>query len=113
MNYIPDSNFNYQNTPVLTFRISFHYIRDGNGGGIYQQDQSANVAETMLWLNIIYRNIDPPTLPVYPPAEEINNSRIQFVESGIHYHNSDEWYESYVKCQPIIEIYLVLKQIEL
>lgn len=101
MNYIPDSNFNYQNTPVLTFRISFHYIRDGNGGGIYQQDQSANVAETMLWLNIIYRNIDPPTLPVYPPAEEINNSRIQFVESGIHYHNSDEWYESYVKCQPI------------
>jgi hypothetical protein len=98
LNYIPNSDFNFQNTPTLTFRISFHFMRDGEGGGIYEQDQSANVAQTMLWLNSFYNNIYPPTLPVNPPVEEIDDSRIQFVESGIHYHNSADWYESNVLC---------------
>lgn len=100
LEYIPDVNHNYQNTPTLTFRISFHFMRDITGGGIYQSDQSDNVAEAVQWLNSFYKNIHAPVLPVSPPAEEINDSRIQFVESGIYYHNSAEWYESDVRCAP-------------
>jgi hypothetical protein len=98
LQYIPNKDFNYQNTPTLTIRVSFHFLRDSLGGGIYQNDQTANVTETMQWLNGFYDNIYTPVLPTTPPAEEIDDSRIQFVESGIFYHNSAMWYESDVRC---------------
>ncbi len=88
LEYIPNIDFNYQNTPILTFRISFHFMRDDNGGGVYQDDQTSNVAEAIQWLNNFYGNIQSPVLPVNPPAEEIDDSRVRFIESGIYYHDN-------------------------
>lgn len=97
--YMPDSDFNYQNTPILTVRLNFHFLRKPNGSGIYANDQSQNVAEIIQNLNIFYGNINDPVLEVTPPAETIDDTRIRFVEFGIHYHVNDDDYESSVRCE--------------
>ncbi len=96
LNYVPDSLNDYANTPIITVRVNFHLMRDENGGGIYAGDQSANVAQAMQWLNSRYANMEAPVLPVSPPAEEIDDSRIRFVNTGIYYHNSADLYNSNV-----------------
>jgi hypothetical protein len=97
-NYIPDNSNNFQNTPIITFRINFHFLRKLDGSGIYQEDQSENVAEIVEHLNIFYENIYNPVIEVSPPAVYINDSRIRFEEYGIYYHYSNEDYESGVTC---------------
>ncbi|MFN3874300.1 MAG: hypothetical protein ACK4L7_00105 [Flavobacteriales bacterium] len=43
-------------------------------------------------LNWFYNDIQPPTLPVSPAAQEIPDCRVRFVLYGIYYHDDDARY---------------------
>ena len=90
--YTPDKSHSYQNTPNLVFRLNYHFIRPTNGSGPFAGDMSSLVHSEVGGLNWFYNDIAPPTLPVSPPAEYIDDARVRFVLEGIYYHDDDAWY---------------------
>ncbi len=94
--YTPDQSNSYQNTPNLVFKINHHFVRPTNGSGPYAGDMSILVAQELGGLNWFYDDIDEPIMPVDPPAEYINDSRVRFVSTGIYYHDDDTRFNYYL-----------------
>ncbi|HMW10993.1 MAG: T9SS type A sorting domain-containing protein [Bacteroidetes bacterium] len=94
VNYEPDPTNNYQNTPVITFKINFHFFRKTSGWGIIQPSPAwtSQMQAFVATMSSMYQNIGPPTLPVAPPAQNINDSRIRFELKGIYFHDNDNYY---------------------
>ncbi len=94
LNYIPDPSNNYQNTPVITYRINIHLFRRSDGSGIYQPSDITAFNQQIDWVNSFYTNIEQPTMPVSPPAQYINDSRVRFKLMNIYFHDNDTYYSS-------------------
>lgn len=98
LNYIPNPDNNYQNTPILTYRINIHIFRRSDGSGVYQPSDTNAFKQQVEWSNSIYSNINEPTLPVSPPASYIDDSRIRFKLMKIYFHDNDNFYSSNENC---------------
>ncbi len=94
LNYIPDTNNNYQNTPIVTYRVNIHLFRKSDGSGVYKLSDTIVFRQQIDLVNRIYSNISPPTMPVNPPAEYINDSRVRFKLMKIYFHDNDTFYSS-------------------
>ncbi|MCP4179841.1 MAG: hypothetical protein GY756_18935, partial [bacterium] len=92
VNYIPDTSFNYKNTPILTYKINIHLFRKTDGSGVYQYSDTTNINQQVEWVNYIYANINQPVLVTNPVAPYINDSRIRFKLMGIYFHDNDNFY---------------------
>lgn len=92
LNHIPHINrMNY--SPEIVYRINIHLFRKSDGSGIYQPSQIPDVLQMVQDANQIINNLDPPSLPVSPPAINIPATKMRFQLMGIHWHDSDEYYE--------------------
>jgi len=93
-NYIPDPSNNYENTPVITYKINIHLFRMTNGSGIYQYSDTSDFKTMVDQMNQIFTYIEAPILPVSPPAQEIDDSRVRVKLMGIYFHDNDTYYSS-------------------
>ena len=98
VNYIPDISDNYNNTPILTYKINIHLLRHSDGTGIYQYSDIPTINQMVDWVNYIFSNIDQPVLVTNPPAQYINDSRIRVKLMGIYFHDNDNFYLSNEIC---------------
>jgi hypothetical protein len=94
LNYIPDTRNNYENTPVITYRVNIHLFRKSDGSGVYKLSDTTAFRQQIDMVNRFYANISPPTMPVTPPAEYINDSRVRFKLMNIYFHDNDTFYSS-------------------
>ena len=94
MNYIPDTSDSYENTPIITYRVNIHLFRKSDGSGIYKLSDTTDFRKQIDLVNRFYANILPPTMPVNPPAEYINDSRVRFKLMKIYCHDNDTFYSS-------------------
>jgi len=85
-----EDSHNYQNWPIVVYRVWFHVIRPEDGSGPYAGDQSTAAASAIASVNQRFANLEPPTLPVNPPAPFYSDSRIRFELKGISYHDIGE-----------------------
>ncbi|HRD53446.1 MAG TPA: hypothetical protein PKY96_12440, partial [Flavobacteriales bacterium] len=85
-----EDSHNYQNWPIVVYRVWFHVIRPEDGSGPYAGDQSAAAAAAISAVNQRFANLEPPTLPVDPPAPFYSDSRIRFELKGVTHHDIGE-----------------------
>ncbi len=105
-NYIPDST-----TSVLEVKINFHFFRNDDGTGIYQPSDSGLIDTAMQWLNHIFKNLEPPTLPTPNLVDTIVDSKIAFKLTGVYYHDVSYYYNNY--SYSVYDIYGVNKGSEI
>jgi hypothetical protein len=98
LNYIPDTSNNYINTPIITFRVNIHLFCKSDGSGVYPLSDTTIFQQQVAWVNQMYTYISQPTLPMTPPAEYINDTRIRFELVKIYFHNNDTFYSSSELC---------------
>lgn len=97
--YIPDVTNNFENTPVITFKINFHLFRKSDGTGVIQPSDIPFFNSMVANLNYLYANIQQPTLPAVTNPPYISDSRIQFRLMNIYFHDDDNYYQRNVTCQ--------------
>ncbi len=85
-----EDSYNYQNWPIIVYRVWIHVIRPLGGGGPYAGDQTAAAAASIVAVNQRFANLEPPTLPVDPPAPFYSDSRIRFELKGVTHHDIGE-----------------------
>ena len=89
LNYTPDTN-----TSVLVVKINFHFFRNDDGTGIYQPKDSNKIDTIMDWLNLIYRNLQPPTIATPQLSDTIQDSKIAFKLMDVYYHDNSLFYNN-------------------
>ncbi|MDR0970172.1 MAG: hypothetical protein LBM67_06520, partial [Lentimicrobiaceae bacterium] len=83
-------------TPRLNVKINYHFFRKNDGTGIYQPVvDSSSIEQMTTWVNNIYRNLEPPTIPATIPTDTLYDSKISFIVKGIYYHDNSDFYEGY------------------
>jgi len=102
-NYIPNSA-----SPTLTYKLRYHFFNNSDPNISGPFDFTADwplIQAQIAQLNNTLANLQPPTLPVTPPAPLIPNSKIQFTldpSSVFYYKDPLAWPMTSGSCQSIL-----------